>query len=400
MVTFAVSSLADLGYVQEETFGEVPPSPALTKIRRVSSSLNLSKDTYESQEIRSDRMVADHRHGVRRVSGDIASELSVDSFDEFLQAIMGGTWTAGVSKSNTQFTSVTSDSSTKTFTFAAGNPVTEGFRVGDIIRFTNLAATANNNTDFTIVSFSGTQNRIITVAESVTTDAVADTSFTVAVVGYKLNIGNTYRSFTIEMGHTDISQYRVYKGCRVNSVAFELPPTDMVRATWGIVGQDMSTVSAVSIDAAYSDAPTNSPLAAVDATLYEGSTFTELGSVTGLTFDINNNLDGKPVVGSNTLPNILYGNKQEVTGELTVLFQNATMLNKFINETESNIFIKLSDPNGTDFLKIFFPRVKYNGGEIGDADPQGLPITMPFVALAPSATDDDDSAVVFQRSNA
>jgi hypothetical protein len=45
-------------------------------LRRVSSSLNLVKDSYQSEEIRTDRQITDFRHGLRRVEGSISGELS------------------------------------------------------------------------------------------------------------------------------------------------------------------------------------------------------------------------------------------------------------------------------------------------------------------------------------
>lgn len=396
----AAGVLADLGYILEESFGVVPPSPALTKVRRVKTTLNLTKDSYTSKEIRSDRMTSDMRHGTRKVGGDISVELSVGAFDPFLQALMGGTWTAGISKSNSQLTSVVSDAATKKFTFAGGDPVALGFRIGDVINFANLATTANNGKNFTILSFGGTTNEQVTVAETVVTDGTPDTSFTVTVVGYKLLIGNTYRSFTFERAFADIGEFLVYTGCRMNSLALALSPSAITTGTFAVVGQDVLPMATMSIDSSYSAAPTNATLSSTDATIYESSSHTALGVVTGLTFNIDNGIDGKPVIGSNTIPNLLYGNSQAVTGELTVLFTDSTLYNKFVNETESELVVKFADPNGVDFLRLFLPRIKYSGGSIDDADPQGLPVTMPFTALAPTAVGTDASAIIFQKSNA
>jgi hypothetical protein len=394
----AVGSLADLAYVEEETYATIPPSPAFKKLRRVSTSLNLKKDVYESQEIRTNRMTSDLRHGVRHPGGDVVGELAVGSYDDFFQGLMGGTWTAGITLTNTDLTSVTSNGGAKTFIFTGGNPITLGLKKGDVIQFSTLAASGNNAKNFTILSFGGTNNRTITVAETVVTDAIADSSFSLTVVGKKLNIGNTYRSYVMERAYTDIAQYQVFTGCRINTAAFNLPPTGIAGITFGIVAKDMNALSTTSLDSAYTDASTNSPLAAVDGALIENGI--TLATVTGLTLNVNNNLGGKPVVGHNTIQDQLFGNRAQVTGQLTVVFQDAVLFNKFVNETESSLFVKINDPNGTDFFKIYLPRIKYTGGDIGDADPTGLPITMPFTALDPNgASGDNASSICFQRSN-
>ena len=48
-------------------------------------------------------------------------------------------------------------------------------------------------------------------------------------------------------------------------------------------------------------------------------------------------------------------------------------------------------------MRIRLPRIKYTSGEIGDDEPQGLPIQMNFEALVPTSSTDDASVVVFQE---
>jgi len=72
------------------------------------------------------------------------------------------------------FTSVTADSGTSTFTITAGSFITKGFEVGMKVRWQNLSA--NTGSDFTITTLTAT---VMTVSESVTTISTPDTSFKV-----------------------------------------------------------------------------------------------------------------------------------------------------------------------------------------------------------------------------
>jgi hypothetical protein len=65
---------------------------------------------------------------------------------------------------------------------------------------------------------------------------------------------------------------------------------------------------------------------------------------------------------------------------VTAFFENSTMLEKFINETESSIDFTLPDGAGNE-LKFILPRVKYNGGQpdVGGEGP--ITLAMPFQAL-------------------
>lgn len=85
-----------------------------------------------------------------------------------------------LSKSNTQFTSVTASNANSSFTFAGGDPYSEGFREGQLILWSNLSVGGNNKI-FNIVSFDGTSNRTV-IVDPAPTDMTADSAFTVEVV--------------------------------------------------------------------------------------------------------------------------------------------------------------------------------------------------------------------------
>ena len=86
-------------YVPEQVRGTVPANPALKTARITSTTLALTKATMASAEIRSDRQISDFRHGIRSGSGDIATEISVGSHDDWLEAALGGTWSGTVNGS-------------------------------------------------------------------------------------------------------------------------------------------------------------------------------------------------------------------------------------------------------------------------------------------------------------
>jgi len=81
-MTIATGSRHDMAYIAETTFGTTPATPAFTPIRHTGTTLGLSKDAIESEELREDRQIAHFRHGNKSVSGDINFELSYDSFND------------------------------------------------------------------------------------------------------------------------------------------------------------------------------------------------------------------------------------------------------------------------------------------------------------------------------
>lgn len=88
----ANGSRHSLRYIEEATYGVTPATPAFKPVRHTGTTLALTKESLQSEEIRSDRQIADFRHGARQTGGDINIELSFGSFDDFLQAVTLGTW--------------------------------------------------------------------------------------------------------------------------------------------------------------------------------------------------------------------------------------------------------------------------------------------------------------------
>lgn len=78
--------------VLETTYGELPATPAFKRIRHNSTTLATAINTLTSEELRQDRNSMGVRHGTRQVGGEIVSELSFQSLDDTLEAIMCGTW--------------------------------------------------------------------------------------------------------------------------------------------------------------------------------------------------------------------------------------------------------------------------------------------------------------------
>lgn len=395
--SIAAGSLTELGYLAEVTFGTTPVSTAFQRIRDVSFSVNLQKEAYQSEERRSDRMRQDVRHGYRSVSGDIVGELSQQSWDDFIQAIMGGTWATGASA---PFTSVASNSATNRITVGSANFPTLGVRVGDVFSIA-ASPTVVGLTDRFFTALSVGVSTIEVEPGTIGTTATA--SATIAVAGRKVAIGNTYRSFTIERWLTDRNLYQQFRGIRFNQMTISIPASGMVTATFSVIGRDGTSFSSTTVASGYTATPQTTPFAAVNGELYEGGAV--LGLVTAAEITVNNTMAGPQVIGTDLTPDILFGRFADVSGTITVLFTNPDMHSKFVTETETTLILRLQNKDAldstTEFLSIVLPRIKYSGGDVDDSPDTGITVTMPFVALKPLATNtaQGTSAISLQRGN-
>lgn len=195
-----------------------------------------------------------------------------------------------------------------------------------------------------------------------------------------LKAGVTPKSFSVERRFTDINQYLVYTGCQPNVFNLSIPAEGMVTGSFELVGRGM-TAAGTSLGIP-TDVATNEPFASDGGSITEGGL--ALAVVTGLELSLENGIAPNYVVGSNVSKESTYG-RSNVTGTATAFFENITMLNKFINETESSLSITLVDP-ASNTMTITLPRIKYTGAEIPLDGEGSIVMSMPFQALLDTTT--------------
>lgn len=392
MPAFAASGAqTELRQVVESTFGTTPASPTMKRVRFKKFDLDLKKEVYESDEVRPDRAIQDFRHGFRNVAGSLETELVLGNTDDFLEGALSGTWTAVTS--NAQTFGVVSGK----FNRASGSFITDGFMVGDEIIASGFTNGANNvRTKITAVTATD-----LTVTATLTNEA-AGAGKTIALgastaaPGKRLKIGTTKRSYSMEFVYNDINQFELFKGCVFNGLTLDAKPSGLVGLTFDILGQDMPAPTGATVSGSVTQPGTNSPMSAFDGFVYEGSTLNSgLGIITSITLKLDNNRDVMGVIGKKVTPDVFEG-RARVTGSFTAFFPDATLLNKFINETETALDLLFADPNGTDFHHVRMPRVKYNKAD--RTRPKDGPVTVNFdFAALYSST--EGTALIWNRSN-
>jgi len=379
-MTFASGVAKQLRYKAESAFGTAPGASGAQLLRRVESTLNLTKDTYQSNEIRSDYQVSDFRHGVRRVGGNINGELSPGTWEDFLAAAVRRAFTAVSAMTGLSVT--VAGSGPYTIVRGSGSWLTDGVKIGHVVRLTAGSFTAGNlNKNILVTNVVALTLTGIVMNGTALTAEGPIASATLTVVGkqtYVPTTGHTDASFAIEHWHADIAQSELYLGCKVDGVDIGLPPTGMATIGLSFMGQDMTDTTAE-----YYTTPTAATatgiVAAVNGALLVGGS--KVVVCTGLTFRIAGGYSADPVVGSNVVPTIFPGRVQ-VSGEFTAYFENATLRDYFIDETEISLIAALTTSNdaASDFLTFVMPRIKVGGASKSDGE-KGIVATFPFQAL-------------------
>tara|TARA_R110002110_G_scaffold2808_1_gene13906 strand:- start:66 stop:977 length:912 start_codon:yes stop_codon:yes gene_type:complete len=194
-----------------------------------------------------------------------------------------------------------------------------------------------------------------------------------------LKVGVAPKFFSIEDYAADIDQARLFTGMSVSSMAISLAPNQMVTTTFGMVGKDM-TISATekTQDAASGAQPFDAYSG--DISIGTVGSPSAVAIVTALDFTLNNAYAPTFVIGDDSAPSLEYG-RAEVEGTLTAYFEDASLINRFLNETETAIRVSVDDPTGANAYIFDFPKVKINSADVGVDGPTSRMITMSFVAL-------------------
>lgn len=392
-----------LAYKAEATWGTAPSASGAQALRRISSSLDLSKETYQSNEIRTDLQLNDFRHGVRSVAGKVTGDLSAGTWSDFMAAILKRDYAAVTAIASLSIT-IAGAGPSYTVTRGSGSWITDGLKVGDVFRLTGSFNAANSAKNLFVVSLTATIATVIVLNGSSLVAEGPVASATATVVGKKTFVptsGHTDKSFSIEHWFSDISQSEVFTGCKPSACAISLPPTGIATIDWDFMGKDVTTAASQYFTSPTAASTTGS-LAAVNGVVRVGSA--TVATITGLTLNIAANFTGEAVVGSNTKP-VMTPGRVLVTGQATCYFEDATFRDVFLNETETSIMAAFTSDNtaASDFVSFVLPRVKF-GGSTKDDGEKGIVQTIPFQALFNSAggtgTNAEKTTLVVQDSGA
>jgi hypothetical protein len=195
----------------------------------------------------------------------------------------------------------------------------------------------------------------------------------------ELKVGTTPKYFSIEDAAQDIAQYRLFTGMSVSSMGVSIAPNQMVTTTFGMVGKNM-TISGTgkTVDAATIAQPFDAYSG--DLAIGNVGASSAVAIVTSIDFSIDNAQAPTFVVGDDATPQLETG-MATVEGTFTAYFEDASLINRFLNETETELVVSVDDPTAANEYTFTFPKIKINGADVPVEGQTSRIITLPFVAL-------------------
>lgn len=357
-------------------------------LRRVSSDLNLGRTLFESNEINPSQQLRDARLGVKAVAGTIEGELSPGTFQDPIASVLRGAFATAATSTTGVDVAVTGTTSTITLTSSALSTfITDGLRVGNVIRITGLAETGNNSNNIVIKSLTELELVGVFLNGTLTVSELAGSVFIITEVGKSVTTPTSSHErdyYTIEHVYSDVTQSEQFVDSVFTGLTFGVTPDGMTTISLPVMALDQDTSTS-----AYFTSPEVATTTGITAGP-NGSIFINgvaQAAVTGVS-DIT--IDGQyvpqDVIGTTVGPDIMPG-VLKVTGTLTALFQDGTERDLFLGETEVSVLLVMTvdDTATADFVSITIPRIKFSDAAKSVSN-NALLQTMPFQALENTST--------------
>ena len=378
-----------VAYKKETTWGTAAGASGGKQLRRVTADFNLTKDAYESNEIRTDRQVADYRHGVRSAEGTLSGELSPRTYADFMESLVAKDFATVTAITGLSVT-IAASGSLWTVARSTGSWLTDNVKVGMVVRLTAAGMNASNASKNLLIVAISTNGLTLTVTPLNGAALVAEgpiASTTATITGQVTSVpstGHTEDSYTIEQWFSDIAQSEVFTGMRVGSMNVSLPTTGLATVDFGFMGKDLSITNTSQYFTTPTAQGTDGIFAAVNGAMVVNGT--PIALITSADFAVERSMENATAVGSNSIAEIFTG-RIRVTGNLSVYFQDATFRDYFDDETVVSIVIAMTTGVGAtaDFISFCIPKVKL-GSFTKDDGELGLIASTSFQALLNDVT--------------
>jgi hypothetical protein len=195
-----------------------------------------------------------------------------------------------------------------------------------------------------------------------------------------LKAGVTRRSFSVVRNFGDLGAgnkaWHAFSGIEFGTLKLAMTTEGMVMMTASAMGKGNPTMGEVSpVGATFPAVTTGLGFDSFSGAILEGGA--SIAVVTELELTLENGLEPRFVIGSRDTLRPSIG-RSLATGQITCHFESATMLDKFIGETNSSLDFTIGD--GTNTLQFSLPNIKYTGGQpdVGGEGP--IMLVMPFTA--------------------
>lgn len=352
-------------------------------LRRESSSGNLEIASYDNNEITSHQQSTGKTHGGRNATLTINGLLSGNTYSTLLASLLRKLFTATSAFAASTIT-ISGTSALYTFTASIAAPLflTNGLKVGDVVRLSAAGGTAANKGNNILVlgvSSETVFTGIVVNASALTLEAIV--TCTTTVVGKKAIAAATAQTneyWTIEEYQSDITQSELFTDAVFASADISIPASGNTTVAFNAVALNRTTSGAQVLITPTAETTTSIVQGIRGAVIVAG---TKVANVTGASIKIDGGVAPLgSVLGSNVSPDVNKG-ILKVTGQLTAFYENGTMSGYFDASTPISVIIvdAVDGTNASEFVSFVMTNVVLDNDN-KDNGAAGVIRTYPFTA--------------------
>lgn len=375
-------------------YGQDPAVPVGQRIYTTGCTLSSSQAKLEDDTLFNDRSMTKPDGGNLDVGGNLPMKLAAEDSATLLKHALGAvasyrpvldttTNVTGVSLNRAESTCPAGDG---TLAFTAVGTTLSWTANGDSA---GAAVDVSAGGDFTLQSGTAGSALYVTVAAgSLPVGDASDIDITVTnAYEHHFTIGDLPTGLTIERDYganiTGVGRFERFHGCRVGSMALNFPQNGYVSADFSFKGAS-STLDSALLDAVPDDdGHTSFSTASLTVMEEGGAAIADIGEM-GVTLD--NGLDEASfALGSNARSDLPEG-MAKITGSVSGMFRDASLLTKAINDTTSSLrnVLKRGTGDGTtgnEYIETHIQNLTYERKSPEVSGPGGVRFNWAFTGF-------------------
>lgn len=359
-------------------------------MRRTSAVFTLNRDTYESNEIVSHQQSTGANAGIVKVGGKLDALISPLTVSLQMASLLRKDFTAPASAISTLSLTIAAISAgLNNITRASGSWLTDGLKVGDVVRITAGSVNAANlNNNILVVSITSATvfvGKVLSGTALVAEGPIASCTMTMqGKKTYTPTTGHTNDYWTVEECYTDLSKFEQFTDCKIGKADITIPATGNATVSFDVPGLNRTRSTSATVVSPSAETTTSVLTAVNGAVIVNGAVTT----ITGASITIDGHISpGEAEVGSNAIGDLIRG-EVSVSGSFTAKFSSTTLQDVYDNQTVVTLVLAITDGTSktADFVTISIPQIKLFGDSADDGETKEIIRTYPFTAQIPSAS--------------
>jgi len=376
----AVTDLISLRWVVEGSFGAGADSAAMADMRITGESLEQTTENRRSNELRDDAQIEDDKRVNIGVTGSVEGLLSYETWDSWMQyALRSSGWSTVKTNTDITYSMANADNSIND---SANQFVVDGFVANQWVEIRGFTDSANNGF-FKLTSVAA--GKMVLAGGTVATEAAGD-SVTITM-GAQITNGTTLNSMSIEREYSSpASEFVEYKGCVIDGMTIGINAKELVTVSFDIMGKSATSGTATAGDGSPTAVNANLTYSAQEnvTTVWENNSSIE-GTL--LNFSVRNNYRMRDMVLGTLGADSAGAGKFECSGELQMLYESKTIMDKYLNYTDTSIAVVLEDASGNAYLIEVVEANYTSGRRVAGGENEDIIADMAFAGHRDSSED-------------